>query len=282
MENLKRKRPQHFVGAIIFSLFFAISITLPSNATAWDARSCNSTLASGGAIVGGTIGFFGDAIKTVLSGGATLTSDAASGGTATATALGITLGGAIGRFSSSAICPDAQPMPRDEATPLYEVLEGCRSEYFQFLNPVPFTGDGDYCTIPGNPFIRSHDTRAHEGYQIGVSLLLKKLRSQLLTGIQHDNFPTELISAVKAFSKQLKQCSNSYHDRFSTSRPDYCVVETQPKTAKYWKFGGKKLSTKVSIPSVLEATLRLLKEVRTQKITALENENSGGRSTSNS
>ena len=257
MENLKRKRPQHFVGAIIFSLFFAISITLPSNATAWDASSCKDTLASGGAIVGGTIGFFGDAIKTFLSGGATLASDAASGGTATGTGIGITLGGAIGRFSSSAICPTSHPMPKDEATSLYEVLHDCRSEYYNFLNPLPFTDDTDFCTLPGNPFIRSHDTKAREGYQVSARVVLKKLKYQLDAGIKNNGFPENLITSVEEFSKQLEQCSKSYSDRFSTSNSDYCVIETSGHTAYLWNRTGNQ----VTIPAVLEASIRLLRDI---------------------
>lgn len=243
------------IVAVITILLSSASIILPSNAHGWwDARTCNRTLVSGGAIVGGTIGFFGDTIKTFLSGGTTLASDAASGGTATGTALGITAGGAVGEFTSPWFCPTIHRMPTDEAYSLYDVLLNCRNEYWMFMNPLPFTEDTDYCTIPGNSYIRAYDTRALEGYQISTSVLLKKLKYQFDAGIKSNSFSSDMVPIIKAFSEQLRECSKTYHDRMSVSKSDYCVVKSRSQTEFLWNPAGKR----VSIPSVLETSLRLL------------------------
>ena len=188
----------------------------------------------------------------------TLASDAASGGSATGTSLGLAVGGVAGNKLSAFGCPSHLPMPTDEVSSLYETVEGCASEYWAFLNPLPFTSDTDFCTLPGNAYIRAVDVRAKDGYQILMDDFLKKLRVQFRSGLQQNAFDPSLVPVVEAFSRQIRQCYRNYTDRFSTSKPDYCEIRKYDVTADYWRFSKRQGKTRVSIPRVLLASLRLI------------------------
>ena len=241
---------------IVAAVLFLGMTTQSAHALVWDAKNCNTFMRSGGGIIGGTIGFFGDALKTFFSGGTTLASDATSGGTLTATSLGITAGVLAGQKVSTIWCPNHLPMPTDEAFTLSEVVEGCYYEYWRFMNPIPFTSDEDFCSVSGNPFIRFSDISARDGYQINMTDMIKRIRFQLKAGLKKNAFVPDLVPVVKVFNGQLKHCLDNYHDRTSTKKSDYCRVRSNAKTDYLWAAN----AGKVTIPQVLEAVLALLSE----------------------
>ena len=212
-----------FIRSLILAL--AIAATNPSLSLAVEAKHCRSFFAALGAVVGTTIGVIVD----ISAGGTT-----GGSGTMYGAKVGPALGASAGGASSLALCPTNEEMPSDEASSLGVVLKYCLNNYYHFMNPFPFTNSIDFCSIPGNRYIRANDISRLPGYQIEIPNLIRKINFQIEMIAKLGQVSEADVRIVRQLSDELTQCSNSYRERKSTKFADRCTVQISSITRNIW------------------------------------------------